>query len=278
MVKNNISIEINIEKSLINIIIGYLEEDSDRKMLNNRYYVELNFMCQLIRDKTIQIEWSEFMNDKPVDDDNTTCNQDTISFSLVDLAYNIYTLRWKKNILYGDYRNYVKKINHIKYKANILTCHYLEDIFYRNELQEINWKNTFNFVQKGMSSSKRFTNICMRCESVAEDWEHIWSCDDNEKSEYEILIDTLVATEEKFKDLDEERHKIVRTLAKEIVDFMITPSNILIIGKRQMLEEIWESCYLNIRSGIWIQRCEKINEIEKGKGVTKGDKKRKRTL
>ncbi|PKY26102.1 hypothetical protein RhiirB3_389284 [Rhizophagus irregularis] len=118
----------------------------------------------------------------------------------------------------------------------------------------------------------------MRCESVAEDWEHIWSCDDNEKSEYEILIDTLVATEEKFKDLDEERHKIVRTLAKEIVDFMITPSNILIIGKRQMLEEIWESCYLNIRSGIWIQRCEKINEIEKGKGVTKGDKKRKRTL
>ncbi|CAG8630203.1 3248_t:CDS:2 [Rhizophagus irregularis] len=178
MVKNNISIEINIEKSLINIIIGYLEEDSDRKMLNNRYYVELNFMCQLIRDKTIQIEWSEFMNDKPVDDDNTTCNQDTISFSLVDLAYNIYTLRWKKNILYGDYRNYVKKINHIKYKANILTCHYLEDIFYQ----------------------------------------------------------------------------------------------------RQMLEEIWESCYLNIRSGIWIQRCEKINEIEKGKGVTKGDKKRKRTL
>lgn len=158
MVKNNISIEINIEKSLINIIIGYLEEDSDRKMLNNRYYVELNFMCQLIRDKTIQIEWSEFMNDKPVDDDNTTCNQDTISFSLVDLAYNIYTLRWKKNILYGDYRNYVKKINHIKYKANILTCHYLEDIFYRNELQEINWKNTFNFVQKGMSSSKRFTS------------------------------------------------------------------------------------------------------------------------
>ncbi|CAB4475077.1 uncharacterized protein OCT59_009092 [Rhizophagus irregularis] len=85
----------------------------------------------------------------------------------------------------------------------------------------------------------------MRCESVAEDWEHIWSCDDNEKSEYEILIDTLVATEEKFKDLDEERHKIVRTLAKEIVDFMITPSNILIIGSQLRIRELTRGIFNN---------------------------------
>uniref|UniRef100_U9U746 Uncharacterized protein n=1 Tax=Rhizophagus irregularis (strain DAOM 181602 / DAOM 197198 / MUCL 43194) TaxID=747089 RepID=U9U746_RHIID len=46
--------------------------------------------------------------------------------------------------------------------------------------------------------------------------------------------------------------------------------------ERQLLEEIWENCYLNIRSGIWLQRCEKANEIDKRKGVTKNDKKRKR--
>ncbi|CAB4380514.1 unnamed protein product [Rhizophagus irregularis] len=51
MVKNNASLEINIEKSLISIILGYLEEDSKRKMLNNRYFVELNFICQLMCDK-----------------------------------------------------------------------------------------------------------------------------------------------------------------------------------------------------------------------------------
>ncbi|PKY54259.1 hypothetical protein RhiirA4_472961 [Rhizophagus irregularis] len=179
MVKNNASLEINIEKSLISIILEYLEED-------------------------------------------------------IDLAYNIYTLRWKKKILYGDYRNYVKKINHIKYKANILTCHYLEDIFYL----------------------------------VVEDWEHtIWSCDDNEKTEYDILM-----------DLDNEKYKIVRILAKEIVNFFNASSNILII-ERQLLEEIWENCYLNIRSGIWLQRCsKKVNGIENRKGVTKGDKKRKRII
>ncbi|CAB4373928.1 unnamed protein product [Rhizophagus irregularis] len=85
-----------------------------------------------------------------------------------------------------------------------------------------------------------------------------------------------------------------------MVNFLNAPSNILIIGnqlrireltrgifnnelyklcnskqERQLLEEIWENCYLNIRSGIWLQR-EKVNEIEKRKSVTKNDKKRKR--
>ncbi|GET61715.1 hypothetical protein GLOIN_2v1780353 [Rhizophagus irregularis DAOM 181602=DAOM 197198] len=48
--------------------------------------------------------------------------------------------------------------------------------------------------------------------------------------------------------------------------------------ERQLLEEIWENRYLN-RSGIWLQRCnKKVNEIENRKGVTKGDKKRKRII
>ncbi|PKC62716.1 hypothetical protein RhiirA1_464781 [Rhizophagus irregularis] len=42
MVKNNASLEINIEKSLISIILGYLEED----------------------------KWREFMKDKSFNDDN----------------------------------------------------------------------------------------------------------------------------------------------------------------------------------------------------------------
>ncbi|PKC15354.1 hypothetical protein RhiirA5_408318 [Rhizophagus irregularis] len=74
-----------------------------------------------------------------------------------------------------------------------------------------------------------------------------------------------------------EKYKIVRILAKEIVNFFNASSNILII-ERQLLEEIWENRYLN-RSGIWLQRCnKKVNEIENRKGVTKGDKKRKRII
>ncbi|PKY56545.1 hypothetical protein RhiirA4_476927 [Rhizophagus irregularis] len=46
--------------------------------------------------------------------------------------------------------------------------------------------------------------------------------------------------------------------------------------ERQFLEEICENCFLNIRTDIWLERCSKISEIEKGKGITMVDKKRKR--
>ncbi|PKY56544.1 hypothetical protein RhiirA4_476926 [Rhizophagus irregularis] len=199
----------------------------------------------IIRDKNLSIEWCE-LKDRQNDDNKIDEDVDPIKVELVDLAFNIYTLRWKKNIIYGDYRNYVKKLNQIEYKANILTCRYLEDVFYRNELQEINWKNTFNFIQKGTSSNKKFTDaldnalwsykiknllkllptymilferdcghvmtdLCPRYEIDVEDWEHVWSCNDNEKSEYDVLIKTLIVLEEKFKDSgDEERYKLLK--------------------------------------------------------------------
>ncbi|RGB40084.1 hypothetical protein C1646_753772 [Rhizophagus diaphanus] len=147
-----------------------------------------------------------------------------------------------------------------EHKADILSCHYLEDIFHHNELQEI------NFLQKGTSSNKKFTD--------AEDN----ALRDNQKSEYDILIRTLIDIEEKFKEQgDEDSYKNVKTLAKEIVNFMGMPSKVLLLGGQsrlreitrglfnnelykicvskvecQILEQIWEQCYLNIRTGIWL--------------------------
>ncbi|PKK72115.1 hypothetical protein RhiirC2_777561 [Rhizophagus irregularis] len=123
------------------------------------------------------------------------------------------------------------------------------------------------------------TDLCPRCEIDVEDWEHVWSCNDNEKSEYDVLIKTLIVLEKKFKDSgDEKRYKIVKTLAKEIVIFMTTPFNVLILGghgtsiSRRNLGKL----LFNIRTDIWLEKCSKISEIEKGKGVTMVDKKRKR--
>ncbi|PKK67774.1 hypothetical protein RhiirC2_783091 [Rhizophagus irregularis] len=91
-------------------------------------------------------------------------------------------------------------------------------------------RKTLNFIQKGSSSNKKFTSgddnalrsykiknllkilptytilferncghILTDVESEVEDWEHIWIYDDNDKSEYEILLDTLITTEKKLK-------------------------------------------------------------------------------
>lgn len=78
------------------------------------------------------------------------------------------------------------------------------------------------------------TDICARCENEVESWEHIWSCSENSKSEYDVLIDTLIEIENKYNTPEEEvNYKIMRTLAKEIVTFMMAPSTILILGNQK---------------------------------------------
>lgn len=165
-----------------------------------------------------------------------------------------YILRWKKNLINGDFRNYMKAHHQIEYKARILDCHYLEDIFYHNELQEINWKQTFDFTSKGSSKGRFFTNIednalrsykiknllkilptysllfdrecehvivdeCPRCGKESETWEHVWICEDNDVSEYDVLIRMLIDMEEYYKTSNENKYRAIRILVKEIVNF-----------------------------------------------------------
>jgi hypothetical protein len=43
----------------------------------------------------------------------------------------------------------MKKFNQVKYKCRLMMASNLEDIFYNNILQGINWKKTFEFIGKG---------------------------------------------------------------------------------------------------------------------------------
>ncbi|CAB5192134.1 unnamed protein product [Rhizophagus irregularis] len=238
IVKTLACVKIKTGKLLIDLITDFINEDSSRKKLNHR---ELEFLGYLIREKSCLIEWEELKkeNDEGKNLSAFSDKEVGIKLELMQLDFNIHKLRWNKNIIYGDYRNYLKKFNQIKYKSSILTCHYLENIFYRNEHQEINWKMTFDFLQRGTGNNKRFTDvddnalrqcnhvitdICARCEKEVESWEHIWSCSENSKSEYDVLIDTLIEIENKYNTPEEEvNYKIIRALAKEIVTFMMVP-------------------------------------------------------
>ncbi|RGB35226.1 hypothetical protein C1646_759613 [Rhizophagus diaphanus] len=86
-------------------------------------------------------------------------------------------------------------------------------------------------------------------------------------------IITDVYLEEKFKEQDnEDNYKI-----EDSYDYVNNELYKLCVSKegRKVLEEI---CYLNIRKEIWLVICSKINELEKKSGITKTDKKRKRTI
>ncbi|CAB4382290.1 unnamed protein product [Rhizophagus irregularis] len=157
IVKTLACVKIKTGKLLIDLITDFINEDSSRKKSNHR---ELEFLGYLIREKSCLIEWEELKKEND-EGNNLSAFSDKevgIKLELMQLDFNIYTLRWNKNIIYGDYRNYLKKFNQIKYKSSILTCHYLENIFYRNEHQEINWKMTFGFLQRGTGNNKRFTD------------------------------------------------------------------------------------------------------------------------
>ncbi|PKC06235.1 hypothetical protein RhiirA5_419849 [Rhizophagus irregularis] len=43
--------------------------------------------------------------------------------------------------------------------------------------------------------------------------------------------------------------------------------------EKELVIELWETLYLNIRTKIWLHRCNEVIEEEKKKGITKRDKK-----
>ncbi|PKC65778.1 hypothetical protein RhiirA1_395001 [Rhizophagus irregularis] len=45
------------------------------------------------------------------------------------------------------------------------------------------------------------------------------------------------------------------------------------LGEKELVIELWETLYLNIRTKIWLHRCNEVIEEEKKKGITKRDKK-----
>ncbi|CAB4379733.1 unnamed protein product [Rhizophagus irregularis] len=116
----------------------------------------------------------------------------------------------------------------------------------------------------------------------------------------------MIEIEEEYKNGDNEdlvKFKALRTLNAELASFMQEKSKVLILGsltkvreitrglfnnklydftrnkiERQVVDVIWERSFLNIRKLLWLKRCSEVEVIEKLKGVSKLQKKRKRDL
>ncbi|CAB4381013.1 unnamed protein product [Rhizophagus irregularis] len=212
IIASSTSISIEIKKSLIWILENFQGEDSDRKKINSKYFLDLNVVMNLIESKNLLIKWKELpkklvsnvteQNELYNRTDNR--NDEYLKISLTNLDYNLFVLRWKKNIIHGDFRNHVKVHNQLKYKSDILMSHYLEDVFYQNELQEIDWKRTFNFLKKEI--------------------------------------------EEEYKNGDNEnldKFKALRILNTELASFMQEKSKVLILGSLTKVREITRGLFNN---------------------------------
>ncbi|RGB22408.1 hypothetical protein C1646_748526 [Rhizophagus diaphanus] len=202
--------------------------------------------------------------------------------------------------------------------------------------REIDWKSTLEFISNRINFTSRQCNIqdtkdrsyriknllkdlpvyetlykretnmikddkCRRCKkNEIESWEHIWVCEDNEKSLEDIAQETIYIFEETL--IKKERKIDVEILKKfnnDFVRIILEPSKVL-LGKnrlwevlrgvynnnlndltrikeeKSLIKELWNFLYNEFKNRIWFQRCKEIARLEKIDSIDKRDLKRKR--
>lgn len=45
---------------------------------------------------------------------------------------------------------------------------------------------------------------------------------------------------------------------------------------QEVIDNLWEYCYVSLKKGIWIPRCEEVARLEHCRGIVPGDKKKKK--
>ncbi|RGB28858.1 hypothetical protein C1646_767297 [Rhizophagus diaphanus] len=97
------------------------------------------------------------------------------------------------------------------------------------------------------------SEICIRCEKEAEDWDHVWTCEANdiliEKSS--ILLDKTMNGNfynNRFNKISNDKEE------------------------KKVIFNLWVYHYNQLKVKIWIKRCEEVVEIERKRGIGKKDK------
>ncbi|GES79573.1 hypothetical protein GLOIN_2v1835445 [Rhizophagus clarus] len=143
------------------------------------------------------------------------------------------------------------------------------------------------------------SSICPRCDKEEENWEHMWTCSDNEQEIREIVEEAVeIEIKKKKSEKKTDELQIIQDILCPFVDILYDNSNILVkktrewellrgifnnrfdlitkkIEERLIIRQLWETIYDHIKNKIWIKRCNRVNEIEKEKGITKLDKRKK---
>ncbi|PKY56530.1 hypothetical protein RhiirA4_549274 [Rhizophagus irregularis] len=145
-------------------------------------------------------------------------------------------------------------------------------------------------------------DLCPRCKTVSEDWDHVWICETNEIEIEDLIKRSICEYEQKL--LEENRNEEVNILKEIMFDFIriLEQPSLILIGKkrewellrgvynenfnkiskkkdiRKVIENLWIYCYENIRSRIWRKRCEVVADIEKEQGLEKKELKKRKIL
>ncbi|RIA90156.1 hypothetical protein C1645_823718 [Glomus cerebriforme] len=137
------------------------------------------------------------------------------------MLWNNFRLYWRRNLINSKIRDTIKKTNKFKYIGEWLTLKVNKEIVKNMDKKEIDWEKTLYYIMNKEEGGKEITsekdsrnrtyNIknlieklptyiemetrnteiynsrCPRCRWDIENWTHIWNCNKNEITIYEII-------------------------------------------------------------------------------------------
>ncbi|GBC14484.2 hypothetical protein GLOIN_2v1478197 [Rhizophagus irregularis DAOM 181602=DAOM 197198] len=168
LINSNSEIVLGINKNVKKLIKEFITNTSNRKKIDNDYYIELLYIEDFMTKNDINIV-EEINEEEVITMKGIKKRMDQIlgkdlkekkmryKIEIIEnaLLINEYNLIWRKNIITGGFRNWRKKVSMALWKNEILNSNKLNDLFIFNFKKEFDWRTTLEFISNRTTFTKR---------------------------------------------------------------------------------------------------------------------------
>lgn len=167
IINENSEVILGVNEKVNRLIVEFVNNFSNRKKIDNDYYLELLFIENFLETNNIELlEGNEkiyrIMKEKRKDiremiKDVNVIKTIKYNFRLIDeaLITNEYNLFWNNRLISGGFRSWRKLITNATWKNKILNSEKLEDLFMYNYKKEFDWVTSLEFISNRVSFSQR---------------------------------------------------------------------------------------------------------------------------
>ncbi|PKY52519.1 hypothetical protein RhiirA4_496862 [Rhizophagus irregularis] len=167
IISENSELILGINEKVNRLIFEFINNLSNRKKIDNNFYLELLFLENFLEtnnivlidenEKTYKIikekrkEMQEMLKNK------NTASTIKYSFELIDegMTTNEYNLIWNNRLITGGFRSWRKAVTNATWKNEILNSEKLEDLFIYNYRKEFDWITSLEFISNRVEFSQR---------------------------------------------------------------------------------------------------------------------------
>ncbi|PKY60175.1 hypothetical protein RhiirA4_430933 [Rhizophagus irregularis] len=168
LINGNSEIILGINEKIKKLIKEFIFNTSNRKKIDNDYYIELLYIENFLIKNDIVIVDENNEEESIVIQDIRKRMEKILQRDLKDkkmrykieivenaLLINEYNLIWRNHIITGGFRKWRKKVSMAIWKNEILNSNKLNDLFMLNFMKEFDWRTTLEFISNRTTFTKR---------------------------------------------------------------------------------------------------------------------------